>query len=182
MKVLERVCLYIIAIISCVSFTSCLFAPVEAKKIEEVQGTYKLTEYVVTEGDSSKTHIDDFEYFYFVMKDDSSNGISFIYKEPEEDLKKDDTSYIVKYKSGSTKYVEEIKIIKFLMPCEDQECMINYFTVSLDSQLICQKFIYGKADSNGATKAERIIKIVFTKISSDCSFGFVEQMLGLSLQ
>lgn len=173
----KRVCLSGVAVIIVAFFASCRFTPIEAKKIEEIQGTYALTEYLITEGDSSTTHVSDFDFFYFVMKNDSSLGISFIFKEVGGEIQKNDTSYIVRYKSGNQKYVEEIKIIKFLMPCDGEEFMVNYFTVSPEEKLVCQKFIYGKTE-DGATKAEKIIQVVFTKVSNDCTLESVEKVIG----
>ncbi|MDD6927020.1 MAG: hypothetical protein SOV55_05735 [Candidatus Borkfalkiaceae bacterium] len=173
----KRICLSGVAVIIDAFFASCMFTPIEARKIEDIQGTYELTEYVITEGESSSKHVGDFDFFYFVMKNDSSLGISFIFKEKGGEIQKNDTSYIVRYKSGNQKYVEEIKIIKFLMPCDGEEFMVNYFTVSPDDKLVCQKFIYGKGE-DGATKAEKIIQVVFTKVSKDCTLESVEKVIG----
>ncbi len=172
----RKICFAIFAFCVCLLFGSCKLTPIEARTIEEIKGTYQLTEYYSVEGDKNVDILSFFEYCYMVLGSEPQSG-TLIYKQNESDCKKDVTSYISKYQSGSLKYIEEIKI-KFIVPGDGEEYVLNYFTVSPDDKLVCQKFIYGKAENNGAANTEKVVRITFRKISSIDTLEVVQQYTG----
>ncbi len=182
MRLLKRIALTALAI-AIALFSGCRLTPIEAKKIEDICGTYSLTEYYA-EQDGQVTELKNkFEYFYLVVS--STSLMRVVYRAADvsdEEYVSTEYSYTCKYKSGSTEQIEEIKL-RFNMPFagEGEEIYVNYFTVSPGDTLVCQKFTYSHATESGVTVPERIVYLKLTRVAyaQDCSY--IENVLGFNI-
>ena len=90
--------------------TGCELTPIEARTFEEIRGTYKLIEYHEKLGQVRTELMDNFEYFYIIIGDDYFASV--VYKDAHgNDYYACELGYSLKYRSGSTEDINEIKDI-----------------------------------------------------------------------
>ena len=155
---------------------------VDARKMEEIRGTYALKNYYVTEGGNKTTFKDRFEYFYLVVADGAA--LRCVYKlSDEEEYSASEYSYVCKYQTGSDENIEELKF-RFEMPVSPVEegLVVNYLTVTGDDLLACQKIIYSAASEHGRPSVWKQIFITFEKISGETDLSFVESKVGHAVE
>lgn len=150
----------------------------DARKIEDIRGTYSLKEYYVSEGGQKTSFAETFEYFYLVVADGATLRVAY---KPKDEMGYSATeySYVCKYQAGSDEFVEELKF-RFNMPYPLMEggLVVNYLTVTGEDLLACQKIIYQAASEKDRPSVWKQIFISLVKISDDTDFGYVERSLG----
>ena len=155
----------------------CTPTPIQARTIEEIRGTYAVKEYYM-DIDGKKTDlISVYEYLYIIVGENSVASI--IYKRPSEDYVARELGYTLKYSSGSTTKINEIKL-RFELPYLMGEVMyVNYLTVSQNNSLACVKagHVYGE----DGKKMHKSVYMSVKKVSSDVSYSYVEEDIGYEL-
>lgn len=181
MKRFRRAIAMVVTAVCLSLFGACRLTPIDARTIEEIQGTYSLVEYNSCIGSSEQNLISSFDFFYIIM---SNNGVAHIvYQNAGEDTPFVGTeNYTLKYMSGSTELIDEIKL-RFDMPHSTLEggMKVNYFTVSPNNTLFCQKIDY-LSESNNAKDNRHVVHMTLKYVSSEKDFSYVEGKTGLSLQ
>jgi len=162
-----------------VGLTGCRLTPIDARTIEEIQGTYKLAEYSSVLGDDEQNLLSAFDFFYIVI---AKSGVAFIvYKSAGEDAVSSlEYSYTLQYMSGSTELIDEIKI-RFKMPHStiEEGLTVNYFTVSPNDSLVCQKITYLSEES---TKNNRkVVYLSMKHVSRKIDLSYIESATGLDI-
>lgn len=154
--------------------SGCRPTPINARKFEELKGTYSLSVYyAVEDGKDERNLIDSFDFFYFIIDENAVAWV--IYRsEGESEYKAFEYNYTLKYKSGSTEYIDEIKL-RFHMPHSTMEggLTVNYFTVSPNDRLVCQKITY---------ENKFVVYLALDHVSSDSTFNYVESELGFNIE
>lgn len=155
----------------------CTPTPIQARTIEEIRGTYAVKEYYM-DIDGKKTDlISVYEYLYIIVGENSVASI--IYKRPSEDYVARELGYTLKYSSGSTTKINEIKL-RFELPYLMGEVMyVNYLTVSQNNSLACVKagYFYGE----DGKKMHKSVYMSVKRVSSDVSYSYVEEDIGYEL-
>lgn len=156
--------------------TGCELTPIEARTFEEIRGTYKLIEYYEKLGQVRTELMDNFEYFYIIIGDDYFASV--VYKDAHgNDYYACELGYSLKYRSGSTEDINEIKL-RFEMPYSPREggMLVNYLTISKGNTLACVKTAYIWKDDE--TKVHQAVYMSVKKVSPLVGYEFIEEQVG----
>ncbi len=169
---LKRACLAAVASLMIFCFASCSYDS-DAKTIEDIRGTYAMTQFYAEHGTESTSMLEGFEYFYLVISDDSSAKVVFKYV--DEEPVAEEYNFTCKYQSGSDELIEEIKV-RFFVPHSNVYggLDVNYLSVSTESRLTCRKFMYVSSASADEPAAINVIRITFEKVSDEYDLKYVE--------
>jgi len=179
MKKIKVIACIILAGILCLS-TGCERTPIESRKYEYIKGTYLLEEYYLKIGEEKQNLLGSFEYFYLVLREDGMATV--VYKDSfGGEYKADEYGITLKYRSGSTELINEIKI-QFEMPFSQREggLFVNYLTVSPNSSLACVKTDYSY-EGGGNVKTHRAVYMRLGQVDGDVTTGFIEQTVGYKI-
>lgn len=177
MKAKKFTAVVLMAVALLVFVAGCTLTPIHARTIEEIRGTYAISEYYVKVGDGRTDLMDCFEYFYLIIGDEGVSAI--VYKQAgAEEYYARETGYTLKYDSGSTTKINEIKL-RFEIPGDDEVTYINYLTVSQKNSLVCVKagYVY---DDNGK-KLHKAVYMSVKKVSAEVGYDYVEEQIGYEI-
>ncbi len=177
---LKRFALFSLSVILLMAGSACRLTPIKARTIEELLGTYSLIEYNITVEEQVTDLIDSLDFFYLVVNENAC--VMTAYRSVgSDDCVTGEYNTMYQYKSGTTDMIEEVKA-RIPMPHSTLEngLELNYFTVSPDDTLVCQKFIYEKPESSDQPTIRKIIYLKLVKVSNISTYSYIEEVTGIA--
>lgn len=174
----------LLALLAATIFTllhgGCSLTPVKARTIEEIRGTYELTQYYEMKVGNRIDNMQNIDYFYVIIGEREE---CYVICNVEGNVTAEKLMYTSQYSGGSTTMIEEIKF-RFYMPGSSlgDDFRVNYFTVADDNTLVCQKIRYDQAIDSLGTGSRHVIQLSLKKVSHDYSFSYVNAAEGIDVE
>lgn len=171
---------------------SCELSPVDAKKLSEVYGTYRLTSYYSVRSEERWELLDKFDFFYIIFAENTAYRVIYRVKGDTAGVgyTAKEYTYSCKYATANAEYVKEIKL-RFPMPFSDKTSTdaltensseVTYLTVTNEDSLVCQKISYLSPVGDEKYPTRDVLHISFKQVSADTDYKYVEKAHGIKVE